>query len=103
MTIHVIVADYYGEANDTGGGTMKKIPVERLHEESKKIGIVYNENKQTQQEHLNESIFKFFLGVLLKPGGASFSAQRKPIKREIIFKLLEQVQFILKNRRLSCI
>lgn len=79
---------------------IKKIPINKLEEESKKLGVGFQDpNRNSNQNALYyENISSHFINVLLQPRDWYPPSDYKfPFKRDIMIKLIEEVQRIFEQ------
>lgn len=90
------VVAYSYDPEEEDNKLVKRLSIDKLQEESKKLGIGFKDNNQTQQPVYVERLFNLFISQLLIPFEFSWDL-RFNLKKELILKLCEETQKILEN------
>lgn len=82
--------------DDKNSGLVTKIPIEKLQEESKKLGVGFHDPLIIKPSAYYEGLYSVFINLLLIPKDYS-PDYRFNLKKELIIKLCDEVQKILQN------
>lgn len=90
-----VMATSYGP-EDKLNGLVTKIPIEKLQEEAKKLGVGFHDPLIIKPSAYYEGLYSVFINLLLIPKDYS-PDYRFNMKKELIIKLCDEVQKILQN------
>jgi len=95
LSPQAIIATVYGP-EDNLNNIVSKISIDKLQEESKKLGIGFHDPLVSKPSAYYEGLYNLFINLLLIPKEYS-PDYRFNMKKELILKLCEEVQKILLN------
>ena len=95
LSPQAIIATVYGP-EDNLNNIVSKIAIDKLQEESKKLGIGFHDPLVSKPSAYYEGLYNLFINLLLIPKEYS-PDYRFNMKKELILKLCEEVQKILVN------
>lgn len=95
LASQAIIATSYGPEDD-GNRLLRRLSIDKLQEESKKLGLGFKDQSQNSTPAYIERLYNWFISQLLIPREFSYDI-RFNLKREMVAKLCDEVEKILED------
>ena len=93
LASQAIIATSYGP-DDDGNRMLRKMSIDKLQEESKRLGLGFKDQSQTPTPAYLERLYSIFIGQLLIPREFSYE-MKVQLKKDHVLKLCEEVEKVL--------
>lgn len=95
LASQAIIATSYGPEED-GNKLLRRLSIDKLQEESKKLGLGFKDQNQTSTPAYIERLYSIFISQLLIPREFTYDL-RFNLKRDLVSKLCDEVEKILEE------
>ena len=93
LASQAIIASSYGPDED-GNRLLRKMSIDKLQEESKRLGLGFKDQSQTPTPAYLERLYSIFIGQLLIPREFTYEMKFQ-LKKDHVLKLCEEVEKVL--------
>ena len=93
LASQAIIASSYGP-DEVGNRLLRKMSIDKLQEESKRLGLGFKDQSQTPTPAYLERLYSIFIGQLLIPREFTYEMKFQ-LKKDHVLKLCEEVEKVL--------
>jgi len=94
LASQAIIATSYGPDEDGNNNVLRRLSIDKLQEESKKLGLGFKDQSQTPTPVYLERLYSMFINQLLIPKEFSYDL-KFTFKKDLVMKLCDEVEKIL--------